>query len=136
MPDYKKIKYQNGYKYKLYSRYKFQTQILNQSIITQEYSLSPDGMLVIGKSYVWNGVTNWIDSKETMRATLIHDVLYQMMQEGQLDISYKSIADSTLYDILIEDGVHKIVAKLMYYAVKKFGKTVIKQGNSSYLEAP
>jgi hypothetical protein len=123
------MKYQElkGYKYELVESLTTQTGIYDAS--TTLYSggvyyatLSPDGFLTIHWGYQWDGMSGVGDSKQSMRASLVHDVLYQMMRAELLDRKYKDVADRLFEKILIEDGASKLNAWICYQGVKMFGK--------------
>lgn len=76
------------------------------NIESKFYSISDTGILKIEKGYRWDGASGpTFDTKATMRAGCIHDVLYQAMRENKLDIyKYKGMADSELGSIMKEDS--------------------------------
>jgi hypothetical protein len=122
------MKYQElkGYKYELVESLAVQTGLTNLSdeiIFIRDYiGLFSDGILSINMGYQWDGMSGVGDSKQSMRASLVHDALYQLMREGLLDRKYKDAADRLLQQILIEDGASKLNAWICYQGVKMFGK--------------
>ena len=62
---------------------------------------------VIGKTgYCWDGPSGpTFDTAATIRASLIHDILYQAMAEGLISIKFRRIADLIFLSILREDGM-------------------------------
>ncbi len=86
------------------------------------------GWLIIQKGYCWDGPSGpAIDTKDFMRASLIHDALYWLMREGLLDIKYRKAVDKLLRKICIEDGMWRIRAFWVYMAVRMFGKKYAKK---------
>ncbi len=83
--------------------------------------LLPSGLLVVYKGYFWDGATMAPDFTSVIRASLVHDALYQMIEEGLLPLAARPIADKLLKSVMIEDGAYKIVAEIFYRAVKHFG---------------
>lgn len=67
--------------------------------------LTADGLLMVSAGYAWDGATMAPDTKSIMRASLIHDALYQLIRTGVLAPSVRSIADDILRDVLEEDGL-------------------------------
>ena len=59
----------------------------------------------IKHSYRWDGSTIVFDTKACMRASCVHDIGYQLMQSGKLDISYRDYLDQMYRDMCIEDGM-------------------------------
>lgn len=119
-----KIYYKKGYKYQLFSDYEIQTDIYpDEDIDTYYLSLSITGKLLIKKSYAWDGASGIaIDTANFMRASLVHDALYQLMRMGKLDSSICRLqADNMLFELCIEDGMSLIRAKWVYYAVRFAG---------------
>lgn len=121
-PQINKIKYKDGYKYQLCEDYEIQTLLYPQFGIAGELiTLTQNGRLLISKSYSWDGASGpTFDSKNSMRASLVHDALYQLMREDHLPMSNRPIVDRLFYDICVEDGMFKWRAWLWYQAVKRF----------------
>ena len=67
-----------------------------------------------------------IDTKSFMRASLVHDVLYQLMREECLDQTYRSYADKLLRKICLEDGMWRFRALYLYYGLRLFAKRAAK----------
>jgi hypothetical protein len=118
---YRKLK---GYKYELMRsvdhRLCFNIPDLELSYI----STRPDtSLLIIKARYAWDGASGpAIDTKNFMRGSLVHDVLYQLIREGHLDKGYRKLADQELRRICLEDGMSKIRAWWVYSAVRTFAK--------------
>ena len=90
-------------------------------VITEFIELG-DGIITIMEGYCWNGASGpAIDTRNTMRGSLVHDALYQLMRIGKLGQENKLIADSTLRRILIEDGMSTLRAWYFYKGVRLFG---------------
>ncbi|PPC77968.1 hypothetical protein C4K68_07835 [Pokkaliibacter plantistimulans] len=119
------ISYKKGYKYQLKDDFSLFIDIRPDiEIVTEYLFLSSDGVLTIKNGYAWDGASGpAIDTRSIMRGALVHDALYQLMREGELDRSlYKDIADRTLYKICLEDGMFMARAWWIYLGVKVFGK--------------
>lgn len=120
------MKYKSGYKYILAEQTMFLTKVTPTTMIGigSYITLTPDGLLILGKGYAWNGMTCWPDTKKNMKAGLVHDALYQLIQEGLLAMSWKNAADLTLLEMLkAEDD---ITANLCFFAVQELGSYFIK----------
>ena len=89
------------------------------------YCLSEEYVVAL-KGYAWDGASSWFarNTQDTMRATLIHDALYQSMREGVI----KSIeparkwADSEFNEIMKADGMHPRCRTIWHLAVRFCGK--------------
>lgn len=116
------IEYKSGYKYQLVSRYILRTPIFpRKPILTRYVSLSTTGWLHVRDGYAWDGASGpTIDTRDTMRASLVHDSLYQLMRLGLLDRSHRRDVDLLFRRILIEDHAPKFRAHLWYLAVRLF----------------
>jgi hypothetical protein len=125
--EYRKLK---KYKYGLTKQYKVMLPLkLDNDVFSKWIRLSADGELVARKGYCWDGASGpTIDSKSCLRASLVHDCLYQLMREELISVNYKATADTIFKDLLIEDGMSKWRAKLWYMAVSKFGKKYMNVG--------
>ena len=86
-------------------------------------------LLSIFPRYRWNGSNVVFDTKACMRASCVHDVGYQFMQSGQLDISYRDYLDQMYRDMCIEDGMWRWHANLRYWGLKHFAGKYAKAKN-------
>ena len=134
------IKYQKGYKYRLFKQVIVKVPILLEDpAVTSFIKMSTDGILTIKKGYSWDGCSGptW-DDKTNLRAGLIHDALYQLMRLGMIPQKNKDAADRELQRIMVEDGAFKIRAWYFYQAVKTFGGRACSLGYDPYqvLTAP
>ena len=58
-----------------------------------------------------------------MRASLVHDALYQLMRNKELNArTHRKTADGLFRDICKDDGVSSFRADVYYRALRKFGK--------------
>jgi hypothetical protein len=76
-----------------------------------------DGILVIKKGYAWDGMTGYPDSKRNKKASLAHDIGYQMSNCGNSPFT-KKIVDSWLYDLQASWWQKR----LTLFGVESFGK--------------
>lgn len=119
----KEFRYSSGYKYQLKSNVVIQTTLRPETprFIQGYVFLDADGSLIIYRGYAWDGCTNAPDTDSNTLAGLVHDALYQLMQEDILDKSFKPLADDMLRDTMISQGAFKSTADLFHFAVKEFG---------------
>lgn len=120
------MRYKTGYKYILAEETMFPTKIrpTNDIGIGSYVTLVREGWIILGKGYAWNGMSFWPDTKKNMKAGLVHDALYQLMQEGLLAMSWKNAADETFRDMLIAE--EDPTASLCFWAVQNLGGYFIK----------
>ena len=134
------IAYKEGYKYQLQSQYSVELPIKpSEAIVTEYIELTRDGTLTIKHGYCWDGPSGpTYDRRCFMRASLVHDALYQLIREGELENHlYRCAADQVLRDICIEDGMNRVSAALVYYAVRWFaGKAALPSGQNPTIYAP
>ncbi len=88
------------------------------------------GLLEIHSGYRWNGSNVVFDTRACMRASCVHDVGYQLMQLGKLDISYRDYFDQMYRDMCIEDGMWRWHANIRYWGLKHFAGKYAKAKNS------
>jgi hypothetical protein len=114
----------HGYKYELMENCELPIEICGLFINTPYISLTEDGWLVIKKDYAWDGASGpAFDTKTIMRGSLVHDALYQLMREGFLNRkTHRKYADQLLKKICLEDGMWKLRANWVYWAVQSFAK--------------
>jgi hypothetical protein len=134
----KMIKYQKGYKYQLAQDYHYKSTLIGFSIETAFIRLTNDGIITAKKGYAWDGASGpTIDTKDCLRASLIHDIGYQLMRESKLSTACRPYFDKIFYLILIEDGMNRIRAWIWYKAVSTFaGTKVLAENDRPILEAP
>lgn len=118
----KQIKYTKGYKYQLCQDYVDVIPIQPKfNIDTDFILLDMRGNLVIKAGYAWDGASGpTIDTDSSMRGSLVHDALYQLMRKDLLQMSARPAADRLLEEICIEDGMWKFRAKIWERMVRKF----------------
>jgi hypothetical protein len=77
------------------------------------------GWLVVKKGYAWDGASGpAVDTSTFMRASCIHDALYQLMREGIIPRSNRKKADKIMRQIGRQDGMSKPRAWWVYAAVR------------------
>lgn len=132
------MKYRAGYKYQLYEDEQFITGIYGKNIKTDFIELFANGVLIGRKGYAWDGASGpTIDTKNSMRAALVHDMGYQLMREGLLTLDYKEYFDGLFYLTLRQDGMSYLRALVWYNGVYKFGKSsTLPENDRPILEAP
>lgn len=109
------------YKYQLVEDYEVMTPIKNHTIIEKLIELHPDGRMLIKKGYAWDGPSGpTLDTPSFMRGSLVHDVFYQFMRMELLDISYRDKTDRLIRTMCIEDGMSRIRAGWVYWALRLF----------------
>lgn len=126
-----KYKHLKGYKYMLMHRVTIHTDCdISCSICAKlpgkEFNIQVvtvvDNWMYIYPGYCWDGLSGpTIDSKNSMRGSLVHDVYYQLIREGKLDIKWRKYADQELLRICREDGMNSIRAGIHYNALRMFG---------------
>ena len=119
------IRYRSDYKYQLAEGYVSNISIKPKSDIKTEFiSLDTEGNLTVKKGYAWDGPSGPVkDTKENMRASLVHDALYQLMRNEELrPRTHRKAADQEFKDICKADGVSNLRASTYYKALRKFGK--------------
>ncbi len=119
------IRYKGNYKYQLVNDYQIIISITPGSDIKTDFiDLDTLGKLVVKKSYAWDGPSGPVkDTKKNLRASLVHDALYQLMRNEKLKSrTHRKAADQIFKDICLEDGVPKFWSSNFYKALRKFGK--------------
>jgi len=124
-----KVKYSRGYKFQLKSNLVIQTRLRPSApAIVQGYIfLGTDGKLFIYSGYAHNGATLAPDFKSNFIAVLVHDALFQLIQEGLLPDYHFKECNEELRDIMITEGTPKLIANVFYFGVSNFGKNFYKK---------
>ncbi len=119
------IRYRSDYKYQLAEGYDISISIKPKSDIKTEFiNLDSEGNLTVKKGYAWDGPSGPVkDTKENMRASLVHDALYQLMRNKEISSrTHRKAADQEFKDICKADGVSNLRASVYYKALRRFGK--------------
>lgn len=120
MEESTSIKYSKGHKYQLKRRAMFQTGIKGYSGNTFYLTIYVDGGLLVRAGYAWDGPSGpTIDTKSTLRGSLVHDALYQLIRMEIIPKSCREQADQEAHDRWIEDGMLKIRAWLWTKVLNK-----------------
>lgn len=138
-----KIKYRKGYKYQLDKLYIHSLPFKVDTRVDTDWcwiKTNIDGMqsLFIYRDYAWDGPSGpAVDTPSFMRASLVHDALYQLMREGKLPESYRKAADDLMRQICREDGMCWLRAWWCYRAVRRFAAKAARKGHTrSVITAP
>ncbi len=119
------IKYRTGYKYQLAEDYKHQLsfRVPAEGFHSHLFHCTGEGVLVIWTNYAWDGASGPTrDTKNSMRASLVHDALYQAIREKSLPESFRPLADSEFWLITRQDGMRWWRSLGWFAAVRRFGK--------------
>lgn len=110
-----------------------QTDVIGHHITGEFYELLPSGMLIIKLGYAWDGASGpTVDTDDSMRGSLVHDVLCQMIRRGQLPKSLLGLVNAVFHDILIEDGMWKVRAGIWKDAVDTFADNCVEKPEQIY----
>ncbi|MGB0723499.1 MAG: DUF1353 domain-containing protein [Gammaproteobacteria bacterium] len=120
----KQIEYRAGYKYQLAKDYPISTEIVpDEAITTQFIELDTQGRLLVKSGYAWDGTSGPVkDSGRNLRASLVHDALYQLLRQERLNMHpHKDQADRLFEKMCVEDGTDPKVAKGFYEVLSFVG---------------
>ncbi len=118
-----KIFYKEGYKYQLVKDFNIQTPIKPPKDLAMEYYvLTQDGMLYVSRGFAWNGADGpTIDTKSSMRASLVHDCMCQLMKERKMDYKFAPQVHAFFEQMCREDGMGGLRASIWHWGVR-FGQ--------------
>lgn len=129
----KRIEFRSGYKHQLAKDFRIKTGIRpsKPGKLKNYIKLDVNGSLLVKAGYAWDGTSGpVIDDEENLRASLVHDALYQLMREKRLLAKkHKDAADRLFQKMCVQDGVSKAEAKLYYTALKLFGSPATRPEN-------
>jgi hypothetical protein len=114
------MKYRDGYKYQLAEDFVIKTKVKPAHPINTHFiTLDMAGKLSIKADYAWDGPSGWtIDTRNSMRGSLVHDALYQLIRHGLLPVSLRLSCDWELDALLKEDGMWKWRRRLWVKALR------------------
>ncbi len=134
------IKYRADYKYQLAVDYQMNIPIQPKAdIVTKFIKLNTVGKLTVKSGYAWDGPSGpVIDTDKNLRASLVHDALYQLMRNRLLSARvHRKTADKLFRDLCKADGVSSITANVYYRALRRFGKPAASPQNKRVvMQAP
>ena len=100
----------------------FQTPILGEAVGNDFVRLAPDGDLSFAPLYSWNGITKSpYQGADSIRGTLVHDGLYQLMSECGLSQRWRDEADRLMLKYFLADGMPVPLAEGFYAIVRAAG---------------
>lgn len=118
------IHFRDGYKYQLAKQYRVRVNVKPRNDIKSEFiDLSASGQLLIRRGYAWDGPSGIaIDRKRNMRASLVHDALYQLMRQSRISKKrWRKEADLEYMRICIQDGMKKGLAEVQFNVLRRRG---------------
>jgi len=103
------IEYRRGYKYQLDTDYMTRLSFgPREDIKTYYITFLADRTFSIKKGYAWDGMSGgMVDTKSSMRGSLIHDALYWLLRQNFLPMTMRSEVDNELKRICATDGMWK-----------------------------
>jgi hypothetical protein len=133
------VKYRGGYKYQLAVDYTLNVGVYPVNDVKTDFiELTSHGLLTIRAGYAWDGASGpTVDTKSSMRGSLVHDALYQLMRMNLLEHSWRGKADDVLFALCLEDGMFRWRAWLWRKMVGEFADGASKHENDNpILTAP
>lgn len=117
--------YARGYKYQTRAAFAILLPELAGAVATRASTdwleLDTDGWLRVRAGYAWDGASGptW-DSNSSMRGSVVHDALYQLMRLGLLSREWRQVADAVFEQLCLQDKMLPMRARLWYHAVRIF----------------
>jgi len=114
----------DGWKYRLADEYEIHIRFFEgEEGRGNEYVWLEYGRLAIRKGYAWDGPSGptW-DTPNWMRASLVHDAMYQLIRESHLPIALRKQVDLLMLKALREDGMSRARSRTAYIGVRMFGR--------------
>lgn len=107
------------YKYQLCEDFMYLTNIKGFEVDLEYLKLDVDGALTIMKYYAWDGASGpTLDSPASMRASLVHDALYQLMRLEKVTQDQVIVADKLFRKMLLDDGMGAFRAWYWYTGLR------------------
>ena len=132
------VRYRGGYRFQLAEPFLVQTGICCACPGNAFVGLDASGVLTLAAGYAWDGASGPIKQDATViRASLVHDGLYQLLREHELPAGHRDAADRLLRAMCKEDGMPGWQAWIVYVAVRTFGgRFITPESRKPVLEAP
>jgi len=131
------ILYKSGYKYQLTEKASIEIELKLIKPVNNGFILYEKGILSPLAGYAWDGPSGpAVDTKSFMRASLFHDVLYQLMREGYLSWEFQKLADKLLKEVCKIDRMFAFRRAYVWLVVRCFGQLWSKMTKDKILTAP
>jgi hypothetical protein len=113
--------------------FRFQMHVAPDKAIKLDWvEIDTKGRVTLKPYFVYDGASGpTIDTLSSVRGVCAHDTIYRMIRLRYLPESFKQVADSLMYDFLIEDGMFQPRAFAWLQGVKLFGNASIKPENEN-----
>ena len=133
-----KVRYRDGFRFQLAEPFQVQTGITVACPGNTFVGLDASGVLTLAAGYAWDGASGPIKQDATViRASLVHDGLFQLMRDHGLPACHRITADKLLRTMCKEDGMPAWQAWIVYVAVRTFGgRFADPSSRKPILEAP
>ena len=129
-----------NYKYQLVEDFSYRISIEGFEANHPFIKLDKEGNLTVKKSYAWDGASGpTIDTRNAMRASLVHDVLYQLLRLELITQDQVKPADQLFRKMLVEDGMSAFRAWYWYRGLRLANGKAAKPGTQKppkYICAP
>lgn len=140
MTESQSIRYVKS-KYTLVESARFQVGITIPGTIRSDCGLVIlhwNGWLDILKGFPWDGASGpTFDTKSTMCASLAHDALYLLMNQGKLDLkTWRPQSDEQLRRLMIRDKAYEFRADSWLWAVNTFAESFARKQARPIIQAP
>ena len=126
-----RLAYKAGYKYQVVDPFSYDTRIRGFEVELDGFiSMTRDGTITVHSGYAWDGASGpAINTVNFRRGSLIHDALYQLIENDKIPLSYRRHADDILIEICKEDGMSAIRCWWVKLAVNTFGIRALEFSN-------
>lgn len=125
------VRYKKRYQYELLESFSFKTSFKPATTVELKYiRIDVDGRITAKPGYAWDGATGAIDTKSTMKASLIHDVCYQLLNLNVIPMRYRKEFDVMYYQTALRNGMFIGRAFYHYAAVRMFGDNALRKRSS------
>lgn len=133
-----RILYREGFKYQLQQDYTVQTRIHPaHDIVTPFIHLTAKGLLTVKYGYAWDGASGPTrDTKSSMRGSLVHDALYQLMRMKVLELRWRGTADRLFYFVISADRMLGFRAWWWHRSVRRWAEKGASGPDRTVLVAP
>jgi len=126
-------KLKRSWKYVLGADYIVETGIKpkNGKLVQTPYIvMEAAGRMTIRADYAWDGPSGpMIDDGSNMRASLVHDAVYQLMRLGLVSRTRRNAADRLFETMCLADGMSALRARRAYLALRAFGEPASRGGD-------
>ena len=105
-------------KFTVWEDCEYQTIVRDFRVSTRWYELYEDGRLFVRAGFPWDGATGAFDTDDILNASLVHDIICELVNEGLLPDWVQALGDEEFRRIAKKDSMPWAGQMWTYFVVR------------------